>query len=45
MDIAAASGKVYEVQSRFEMKGLKPGYFSGMFGGIMRGDAEASLMD
>jgi hypothetical protein len=36
---------VYEVQSRCEMKGLRPGYFSGMFGGAIRGDAEASLME
>ena len=45
MEIAAETGKVYEPQSRFEMKGLKPGYYSGMFNGAMRGDAEASLMD
>ena len=45
MDIAAESGKVYEVQSRFEMKGLKPGFYSSMVGGHMRGDAEASLME
>ncbi len=45
MDIAAETGKVYEPRSRFEMKGLKPGYYSSMFGGAMRGDAEASLMD
>ena len=45
MDIASETGSVYEMQSRFEMKGLKPGYYSGMFGGAARGDAEASLMD
>ena len=45
MEIAAETGGVYEVQSRCEMKGLRPGYFSGMFGGAMRGDAEASLME
>ncbi|MBR5109556.1 MAG: Gfo/Idh/MocA family oxidoreductase [Clostridia bacterium] len=45
MEISAETGKVYEPQSRFEMKGLKPGYYSSMFGGAMRGDAEASLMD
>ncbi len=45
MDIAAETGKVYELQSRFEMKGLRPGYYSGMFNGSMRGDAEASLME
>ena len=45
MDIAAETGKVYETESRFEMKGLKPGYYSGIYNGAMRGDAEASLMD
>ena len=45
IDIAAETGRVYETQSRFEMKGLKPGYYSSMFNGFMRGDAEASLMD
>ena len=45
MEISAETGKVYEPQSRFEMKGLKPGYYSSMFNGVMRGDAEASLMD
>ena len=45
MDIAAETGRVYAVQSRFEMKGLRPGYYSSMFGGHMRGDAEASLME
>ena len=45
MDIAAETGRIYEPLSRFEMKGLKPGYYSSMFGGAMRGDAEGSLMD
>ena len=45
MDIAAETGRSYAVQSRFEMKGLKPGVYSSMFNGGMRGDAEASLMD
>ena len=45
MEIAAETGKIYEPQSRFEMKGLAPGYYSSMFNGAMRGDAEASLMD
>ena len=45
MEISAETGKVYEPRSRFEMKGLKPGYYSSMFNGGMRGDAEASLMD
>ncbi|MBR3017323.1 MAG: Gfo/Idh/MocA family oxidoreductase [Clostridia bacterium] len=45
MEIASETGKVYEPQSRFEMKGLRPGYYSSMFSGGMRGDAEASLME
>ena len=45
MEIAAETGAVYAVQSRCEMKGLRPGYFSSMFGGAMRCDAEASLME
>jgi predicted dehydrogenase len=45
MDIAAETGKAYETLSRFEMKGLRPGYYSSMFNGAMRGDAEASLME
>ena len=45
MDIASETGKVYETRSRFEMKGLKPGFYSSMFNGAMRGDAEASLME
>lgn len=45
MDAAAQSGTVYQVQSRFEMKGLRPGFFSSMYNGQMRGDAEASLME
>ena len=45
MDIAAESGQAYRVESRAQMAGLKPGFYSGIFGGTMRGDAEASLMD
>ena len=45
MDIAARTGSVYSVQSRCEMKGLRPGYYSGMFGRVMRGDAEKSLTE
>ena len=45
IDTAAGTGKACAIESRFEMKGLKPGYYSGMFNGMMRGDAEASLMD
>ena len=45
MDIAAETGKAYETLSRFEMKGLRPGYYSSMFNDAMRGDAEASLME
>ena len=45
IDTSAETGAVCEILSRFEMKGLKPGYYSSMFNGFMRGDAEASLMD
>ncbi len=45
MDAAAETGKTYAVQSRFEMKGLTPGFYSSMFDRRARGDAEASLMD
>ncbi len=45
MDYSARTGQVYEPVSRFVMEGLKSGYYSSMFGGAMRGDAERSLMD
>ena len=45
MEIAAETGEAYEPRSRVEMRGLKPGVYSSMFNGGMRGDAEASLMD
>ncbi len=45
MTAAAETVEVFEVQSRCEIKGLRPGYYSSMFGGNMRGDAEASLME
>lgn len=44
MDIAAETGETYFPVSRFKMKGLKPGYYSTVFGED-RGDAEVSLMD
>ena len=43
MEESAATGNSVEIASRFEMKPLRPGYYSG-FGG-MRGDAERSLAD
>ena len=43
MEESAASGRAVEIASRFEMRPLAPGYYSGFNGG--RGDAERSLMD
>ena len=43
MEESAATGSTVEISSRFEMKPLAPGYYSGFGGG--RGDAERSLMD
>ncbi len=45
MDRSAATGETYFPQSRFVMEGLKAGFYSSMFGGALRGDAERSLMD
>ena len=45
MDIAAQTGSVYVPESACTMEGLKPGFYSSMFGGTARGDAEYSLMD
>jgi predicted dehydrogenase len=44
IDIAAESGGTYELESSFEMTGLTPGYYSTVFGGAGRGDAELSLV-
>ena len=44
IDIAAESGATYYPESRFEMSGLKPGYYSTTFNGFGRGDAERSLI-
>ncbi len=44
IDIAADTGKTYEMSSSFEMTTLTPGYYSTVFGGFGRGDAECSLM-
>ena len=45
LDRAIATDSAYETVSRFEMKPLKSGYFSGMEHGQIRGDAEMSLME
>ena len=42
MERSAAGGGTVSVESRFEMKPLAPGYYSGLGGG--RGDAEMSLV-
>ncbi len=44
IDIAAESGGTYELESTFEMTTLAPGYYSTVFGGAGRGDAELSLV-
>lgn len=44
MDIAAVSGETYKPRSRFDMKGLEPGYYSTIFQED-RGDAEWSLIN
>lgn len=44
IDIAAENGSTYYPESRFEMTGLKPGYYSTTFNGFGRGDAERSLV-
>ena len=43
MDESAAAGKAVAIQSRCEMKPLKPGYYSSV--GFGRGDAELSLVE
>ena len=45
MDRSAETGKTVEILSRCEMEGLTPGYYSAMWNGGMRADAEMSLMD
>ena len=45
MEEAATTGRTVEPQSRFEMKPLAPGHYSSMFGGALRADAEASLVE
>lgn len=44
-DRSAETGRVYEVESTFSMAPLKEGYYSSMWGGYARADAEASLID
>ena len=45
MEESAASGKAVELHTDFDMKPLAPGYYSSVFGGMARADAECSLMD
>ena len=45
LDIAAATGAVYRPESTFTSAPLKPGFYSSIFGGHARGDAELSLVD
>lgn len=45
MEESAASGKAVELHTDFDMKPLVPGYYSSIFGGMARADAERSLMD
>ena len=45
MDIAADNDTTYFTKSRFVMEPLKSGYYSTLFGGGMRGDAELSLVE
>ena len=45
MERSAATGETVELDTRFAMKPLKPGYYSSFMGGAFRADAELSLMD
>lgn len=45
IDIAAETGTTYEVQSSCEIRPLKSGFYSSMFNGYARADAERSLID
>ncbi len=45
IDKAAGTGESYELQSRCEVKPLVSGYYSTMFNGGARADAELSLVD
>ncbi|WP_022760672.1 Gfo/Idh/MocA family protein [Butyrivibrio sp. AD3002] len=44
LDESIRTGKIYELKSRAEVTPLKPGYYSSMFGGQVRADAELSLI-
>ena len=44
IDEAIATGKPYEIESRAEVRPLKAGFYSSMFNGAMRGDAEKALI-
>ena len=45
MEESIATGRTVEPASRFEMKPLKPGYYSSFMGGRGRADAEKSLAE
>ncbi|WP_049945186.1 Gfo/Idh/MocA family protein [Butyrivibrio sp. AC2005] len=44
LDESIKTGKVYELKSRAEVEPLKPGFYSSMFDGMLRADAELSLI-
>ena len=44
-DVSAETGSVYTLESTFSMPPLKEGYYSTMWGGYARADAECSLME
>ena len=45
IDCSARTGETYEPVSRFTMDALREGYYSSVFGGYARGDAERSIID
>ncbi|MBR4502478.1 MAG: Gfo/Idh/MocA family oxidoreductase [Clostridia bacterium] len=45
MERSASAGETVELDTRFAMKPLKPGYYSSFMGGLSRADAELSLKD
>ena len=45
MERSASTGETAELDTRFVMKPLAPGYYSGFMGGSARADAEFSLME
>lgn len=45
LDEAARTGSTYQMTSHAEIRPLTPGYYSSMYGGTARADAELSLVD